>query len=177
MLPIAFLYALAQTTGVTISSHLGKKTNIYKKLNETKGNISKFIWGLGSIITLAVILLWIYNLSFSIMGIPIYFVFMLYIYIITKIPNIPILLGLSFFLLLIFILKSIEIEVNGIENKKYLGTVISTKDNTYNTSDSSYYIGKTASYVFIHNKYDSSNIIIPTEEIKLMIIKINKKSK
>ena len=106
-----------------------------------------------------------------------FFLMIASIFIGIKIPHLALLMQILFVGLVLLLLRFLEFEIYDIEHKKYLGTVISTKDNTYITSDSSYYVGKTASFVFIHNKYDSSNTIIPAEEIKLMKIKINEKKK
>jgi len=46
----------------------------------------------------------------------------------------------------------------------YMGTKIYTKDSTYISDSSHYYIGKTQNYYFIHNR-DNTNMIIPEREV------------
>jgi len=63
-------------------------------------------------------------------------------------------------------------EVINVRAGRYKGTTIETKDNkSYTSTDSSYFIGKTEKYIFIHNSKDSTNIILPTESVTRMILK------
>lgn len=155
-----------------------KKVNTPKKVdeNELVNNIA-LILGLLFIVALLAYFIYLITKSSSIMVIPMFFLMIASIFIGIKIPHLALLMQILFVGLVLLLFGFLEFEIYDIEHKKYLGTVISTKDNTYITSDSSYYVGKTASFVFIHNKYDSSNTIIPAEEIKLMKIKINEKKK
>lgn len=58
-------------------------------------------------------------------------------------------------------------------NGKYNGTFIHLKDDRcYTSNDTTFFIGKTDKYVFFHNKKDTSNIIIPTDDIKTFILKM-----
>ena len=156
-----------------------KKVNTPKKVDENE-LVNKIASILGLLFLVALLAYFIYYLitkSSSIMVIPMFFLMIASIFIGIKIPHLALLMQILFVGLVLLLLRFLEFEIYDIEHKKYLGTVISTKDNTYITSDSSYYVGKTASFVFIHNKYDFSNTIIPAEEIKLMKIKINEKKK
>ena len=155
-----------------------KKVNTPKKVdeNELVNNIA-LILGLLFIVALLAYFIYLITKSSSIMVIPMFFLMIASIFIGIKIPHLALLMQILFVGLVLLLFGFLEFEIYDIEHKKYLGTVISTKDNTYITSDSSYYVGKTASFVFIHNKYDFSNTIIPAEEIKLMKIKINEKKK
>ncbi len=161
--------------GMAFKSYLKKKNDTDKKVNKTKANITNVISVLVILIFFGYSIFKSQSVFNSMMGMPMLFSLIVFIYLSIKIENIPPFLPLAFVTSFFFFLKTIEFEVYGIEHKKYLGTVISAKDKTYISSDSTYYIGKTASFVFIYNKYDSSNTIIPTAEIKLMKIKINGK--
>jgi hypothetical protein len=56
--------------------------------------------------------------------------------------------------------------------RKYNGTYIQLKNNKeYKTDGSLLFIGKTEAFIFLHNKKDNSNIIIPVENIELFILK------
>lgn len=54
---------------------------------------------------------------------------------------------------------------------KYYGTIVMTSDSTYISTDSSFYIGKTQSYIFIHNAKDTSTISIPADRVIYLKIK------
>ena len=57
------------------------------------------------------------------------------------------------------------------EQGEYAGTKIYTKDSTYISDSSHFYIGKTQNYYFIHNK-DSSTLVIPEREVTKFDLKI-----
>lgn len=58
-------------------------------------------------------------------------------------------------------------QIISIENGKYIGTQIIINDATkYISSDSTFYIGKTADYIFFYNKNDKHTTVIPTSEVK-----------
>lgn len=79
-------------------------------------------------------------------------------------------LVLSFIVFLFVIL--IRIDIDSVKRGKYKGTIISTKDMCYVSTDSSYFIGKTEEYVFIYNVKDTSTDVIPTSTITNMKIKM-----
>jgi hypothetical protein len=55
---------------------------------------------------------------------------------------------------------------------KYNGTFIHLKDDRcYTSNDSLFFIGKTEKYIFLHNKKDTSNMIIDVDDIKTFILK------
>jgi len=64
-------------------------------------------------------------------------------------------------------------DIRHVEHGMYKSTIIKTKDSTYISTDSSFFIGKTEKYVFIYNKKDSTTTIIPTESVELITMKIN----
>ena len=74
------------------------------------------------------------------------------------------------FFMLAFMIKR---DVSRAKRGLYKGTIVTTKDSTYISTDSSFFIGKTENYVFIHNLRDTSTEIIPSESI----IKISMKMK
>ena len=73
------------------------------------------------------------------------------------------------FFLLAFIINS---DVSGVKRGLYKGTTITTKDSTYTSTDSSFFIGKTENYIFIHNLKDTSTEIIPSESILKIELKM-----
>jgi hypothetical protein len=57
-------------------------------------------------------------------------------------------------------------------NGHYNGTFIHLKDDRcYTSNDSLFFIGKTEKYIFLHNKKDTSNMIIDVDDIKTFILK------
>jgi uncharacterized membrane protein len=73
------------------------------------------------------------------------------------------------FFMLAFIINS---DVSSVKRGLYKGTTITTKDSTYTSTDSSFFIGKTENYVFIHNLKDTSTLIIPSESILKIELKM-----
>jgi hypothetical protein len=70
------------------------------------------------------------------------------------------------------LLTRISNEIESVENGRYTGTIITTKDEKSDTSNAThYFIGKTEKFVFIYNKKDSTTAIIPTDDIKKIILK------
>jgi len=67
----------------------------------------------------------------------------------------------AFFLLLV---NTTYLEEDTTEGGRYLGTKIFTKDSTYVSDSTHFYIGKTQNYYFIYNK-DSSTLVIPEREV------------
>lgn len=65
----------------------------------------------------------------------------------------------------------ISTDIRDTQFGKFKGTIIQTADSSYISNDSSYFIGKTEKYVFIHNNHDTTNWIIPSESIKRILIK------
>jgi uncharacterized integral membrane protein len=57
------------------------------------------------------------------------------------------------------------IQITAIDGGKYTGTKIITKDSTYTSTDSSYFIGQTSNYLFFYNKKDKHSTIIPASEV------------
>lgn len=79
-------------------------------------------------------------------------------------------------LLMLFIISfvlRISNEINEVENGRYTGTRIVTKDSTYISDSNSFYIGQTSKYVFIFSKNDSFSTILPVEKIDKIILKTN----
>lgn len=56
-------------------------------------------------------------------------------------------------------------------NGRYIGTIIKTKDSTYISDPTTFYVGKTKEYSFLYNKKKNSAIIIPNGEIEKMVYK------
>lgn len=75
------------------------------------------------------------------------------------------------FSILFFIIFKTSLEIGRINRNWYKGTIVKTADSTYTSIDSSYFIGKTEGYIFIYNKKDTTTSIIPTSEVKSIIIK------
>lgn len=63
-------------------------------------------------------------------------------------------------------------DVDAIQQGKYTGTKISTKDTTYISTDSNYYIGQTEKYIIIYNR-NSSCTIVPTSIVVEMNLHTN----
>lgn len=77
-----------------------------------------------------------------------------------------------FFFFTIILLYLTTLDVNSVENGKYTGTIIITKDDKSDTSTAThYFIGKTEKYVFLFNKRDTTTTILPTDEIKKIVLK------
>ena len=74
---------------------------------------------------------------------------------------------------LIICLDSIQ-DANYSENGKYLGTKIYTKDSTYISDSTHFYIGKTTDFYFIYNKDRKSATIIPEREVLKFELKESK---
>lgn len=72
----------------------------------------------------------------------------------------------------LIIMKTGEL-LQRVDNGLYFGTKVFTSDSIYTSSKSSYFVGKTNSYVFIYNQADSTTTIIPTESINKIILKSN----
>lgn len=81
---------------------------------------------------------------------------------------------IAFSLFMIFFLLAVIInsDVSRVKRGLYKGTVITTKDSSYTSTDSSFFIGKTENYVFIHNLKDTSTEIIPSESILKIELKM-----
>ena len=62
-------------------------------------------------------------------------------------------------------------DVKNTKHFQYYGTKIITSDSTYTSDSLHYYIGKTENYVFIYNTPDKSATIIPSSEVRKMILK------
>ncbi len=80
---------------------------------------------------------------------------------------------LSLFLIMSIVL--IFIKANGeyrrVKTGKYFGTLITTNDSTYKSDSSSFYIGRTTNYLFIYNAKDCTSTVLPSGEVKRMILK------
>jgi hypothetical protein len=85
--------------------------------------------------------------------------------------------GMSISLLLMLFIMSfvfrISNEISEVENGRYTGTRIVTKDSTYISDSNSFYVGQTSKYVFIFSKKDSLSTILPVEKIDKIIFKTN----
>ena len=68
-------------------------------------------------------------------------------------------------IILFLFTKDIASEIEGVDNGKYKGTKIVTKDSTYISTDTAYFIGQTSNYIFFYNKKDKHSSIIPTSEV------------
>ena len=88
-----------------------------------------------------------------------------------KRTNVNVILNIFFVLILLYFstYKTLR-DISNSNSGKYTGTRIYTDDTVYVSNDSSFYIGKTAKYVFIHDVIKSVNAIIPTEKIKKIIL-------
>lgn len=75
---------------------------------------------------------------------------------------------ISLILIIIFIGS---LETYTVDKGKYSGTQIYTRDTTYTSSDTSYFIGKTEKYIFIYNKFDTTTLIIPSESVTKIVMK------
>jgi hypothetical protein len=67
------------------------------------------------------------------------------------------------FLAFIFLLTNQSIK--NVDNGNFIGTTIVTKDSTYISDRTHYYIGKTEKYYFIFNKDKKTTLIIPEREV------------
>lgn len=69
-------------------------------------------------------------------------------------------------ILLVFLLFTVTlIDIDRSEKGRYLGTVIKTKDSTYVSDSSHFFIGKTEKFWFIKNRTTKSTVVIPDAEI------------
>jgi hypothetical protein len=76
-------------------------------------------------------------------------------------------------MLLGYVLLTASIYIEKTIDGKYNGTFIELKDGTtFISNDSIMYIGKTEKYIFIHHRKDTSNDIIPVEDVKKFRIKM-----
>ena len=57
-------------------------------------------------------------------------------------------------------------EIQNVDNGRYTGTKIVTKDSTFKSTDSAFFIGQTSNYIFFYNKKDKHTSIIPASELK-----------
>lgn len=78
-------------------------------------------------------------------------------------------IGMAIYSLLYFSLS----EINSVRKGKYSGTIIQTKDSTYISSKTNYFIGKTDKFAFMYNSNDSTSTIIPMAEVKTIKFKYN----
>ncbi len=62
-------------------------------------------------------------------------------------------------------------EIRAVVKGKYKGTIITTADTSYVSTDSSYFIGKTEKYVFIYST-KGTTLILPTESVTKIIMKM-----
>ena len=76
---------------------------------------------------------------------------------------------------MILVTSSVGIKANDdirfVLNHKYLGTKIVTKDTTYISDSTSFFIGKTDKFLFFYSMKDSSTTILPTESIIKIFLK------
>lgn len=78
---------------------------------------------------------------------------------------------LSFNIILISILVIISLSVmtymaiKSSEKGQFIGTIIQTKDSTYISDTTHYFIGKTEKFYFIHNQNKKSTLVIPETEV------------
>ena len=80
----------------------------------------------------------------------------------------PKLISQSFliFIFLFMFMINITVEIDRVEEGKYKGTKIITTDSTYTSTDSTFFVGQTSTYVFFYNRVDKHTTIIPTTEVK-----------
>lgn len=69
------------------------------------------------------------------------------------------------------VLVNTNTEARRAYNGRYIGTVIKTKDTTYISDSTMFYVGKTKEYYFIYNKKKNNAIIIPDGEIEKVTYK------
>ena len=74
-------------------------------------------------------------------------------------------------LFIIIYLSFIGIQVSNVENGKFVGTIIKTKDSTYLSTKERYFIGKTDKFVFFYDTKQKATTIIPSEKIESIILK------
>jgi hypothetical protein len=73
-----------------------------------------------------------------------------------------------------FMLTSASYSIYKADHGRYKGTIVSTTDSVYISSDSSYYIGKTQNFIFIHDVKDKSTMSIPADRVNYLRIKLDK---
>ncbi len=75
-------------------------------------------------------------------------------------------LGFATMIFLSLIFGSTSFEINETTQGRYTGTIIQTKDSSiYISTKTSYFIGKTDKYIFYFNSKDTSNSIIPVDDV------------
>lgn len=82
-------------------------------------------------------------------------------------------LGIGITLFLLFILytgRRLFDEAKSIEQGKYYGTIIVTKDSTYVVDSVNLFVGRTNNYSFMWNKITNTSTIIPNSEVSRMTL-------
>lgn len=77
----------------------------------------------------------------------------------------------GFGILTFFLAYRTGLQIRDVNHSLYKGTIIKTADSTYVSNDSSYFIGKTESFLFIYNSKDTTTDIIPSDLVKEIVIK------
>jgi hypothetical protein len=77
---------------------------------------------------------------------------------------------LFLFVVLIVIYRAVD-QASSVDEGKFIGTTIRTKDSTYVSDSAHIYIGRTKEYTYIYNKPDKSSTILPNSEIERVVFK------
>lgn len=87
-------------------------------------------------------------------------------YLFTQLTKLRIFQFIFFSLLFIFLIYRLTNQsIKNVDKGNYVGTTIYTKDSTYVSDKTHYYIGKTDKFYFVYDKIKKSTLVIPEKEV------------